>query len=218
MKKLHSFAAIVAASLTLASCGLGTTSQTTNSTDATTAVLGGLLGGGDLQQTGTNILGTVLGSLLGNTTTQQSLTGSWTYSGPKLVFESENILSQLGGQVLSSNLEQKLGTQLEKMGFKAGKSALVLNNDGSCSLTLGTKTLPGTYVYDASSNKMTLNGVLGVGQMTCTVSVQGNQLYMLFDADKLLSVASSLSSKSTSTLGSLISSYSGLKLGWAMTK
>ena len=78
--------------------------------------------------------------------------------------------------------------------------------------------MPGTYVYDASSNKMTLNGVLGVGQMTCTVSVQGNQLYMLFDADKLLSVASSLSSKSTSTLGSLISSYSGLKLGWAMTK
>ena len=211
MKKIHSFAAIVAASLTLASCGLGTTGNTTSSN-------GNILGSDVLQQTGTGILGTILGSLLGNTTTQQSLTGSWTYSGPKLVFESENILSQLGGQVLSSNLEQKLGTQLEKMGFKAGKSALVLNNDGSCSLALGNKTLPGTYTYDSSTNKMTLNGVLGVGQMTCTVSVQGNQLYMLFDADKLLSIATALGSKSTSTLGSLISSYSGLKLGWAMTR
>lgn len=219
MKKLRSFAAIAVASLTLASCGvLGTTGQTTNTTDATTAVLGSILGGGNIQQTGTDILGTVLGSLLGNTTTQQSLAGSWTYSGPKLVFESENILSQLGGQVVSSNLEQKLGTQLEKMGFKAGKSAFVIGNDGSCSLALGTRTLPGTYTYDASSNKMTLNDVFGVGKMTCTVSVQGNQLYMLFDADKLLSVVSSLSSKSTSTLGTLLNSYTGLKLGWAMTK
>ena len=215
------FAAIIAVSMTLSSCGFGTTGNTTASsttgaatTDATAAALGGLLGG----QTGTNVLGTILGSLLGNTTNQKSLVGTWTYSGPKLVFESENILSQVGGQVLSSNLEQKLGTYLEKMGFKAGKSTLTLNSDGSCSLALGTRTLPGTYTYDASSNKMTLTGVLGVGQMTCTVSVQSGQLYMLFDADKLLNIATNLGSKGSSTLGSVLNSYSGLKLGWAMSK
>lgn len=211
MKKILSIAAIVAASLTLSSCGFGTTGTTTNTTATSTAA-------GTLQQAGTNILGTLLGSLLGNTTSQQTLVGAWTYSGPKVVFESENILSQLGGQVLSSNLESKLGTQLSKLGFSAGKSVLTLNNDGSCSLALGTRTLPGTYVYDANSHKLTMTGVLGVGQMTCTVSVQAGQLYMLFDADKLLNVATSLGSKSTSTLGSLIQSYSGLKLGWAMTR
>ena len=206
MKKIKSFAAIVAASLTLASCGLGTTGTTTTDNNSS------------IQQVGGDILGTILGSLLGGTTSQQSLIGTWTYYGPKVVFESENILSQLGGQVVSSNLEQKLGTQLSKMGFSAGKSTLVLNNDGSCTLTLGKQALTGTYAYDNSSNKLTLTSVLGVGQMTCTVSVQGNQLYMLFDADKLLSVATSLSSKSTSTLSSLLQSYTGLKLGWAMTK
>lgn len=207
MNKIKSFAAIVAASLTLASCGFGTTGNTGTTTTTTNAAANA----GDL-------LGTVLSSILGNTTTQQSLVGTWTYSGPKVVFESENILSQLGGQVVSNNLEQKLGTQLQKMGFSAGKSALTLNNDGSCSLVLGNKTLPGTYVYDASANKMTLTGVLGVGQMTCTVSTQSGQLYMLFDADKLLAVATSLSSKSTSSLASILQSYSGLKLGWAMKK
>ena len=207
MKKLRSFAAIVAASLTLASCGLGTTGNTTSNT--TNQVL---------TQTGTDLLGTLLGTLLGNTTTQQSLAGTWTYYGPKVVFESENILSQLGGQVVSSNLESKLGTQLQKLGFTAGKSTLVLNTDNSCTLALGTKAWPGTYVYDASSNKMTLTGVLGMAQMTCTVSVQGNQLYMLFDADKLLAVATSLSSKSANSLSSLLGSYSGLKLGWVMTR
>jgi hypothetical protein len=65
---------------------------------------------------------------------------------------------------------------------------------------------------------MTLTGTFGVGKMTCTVSVQGGQLLMLFEADKLLNVATSISSKSTSTLSSLLNSYSGLKLGWAMTK
>lgn len=209
MNKIHSFAAIVAASLTLASCGLGTTGTTTTNTNTQTSVL---------QQTGTGLLGTLLGTILGNTTNQQSLVGTWTYYGPKVVFESENILSQLGGQVLSSNLESKLGTQLGKMGFTAGKSTLVLGSDKNCSLALGTKSWPGTYVYDSSTNKMTLTGVFGLAQLTCTVSVQGNQLYMLFDADKLLSVATSLSSKSASTLSSLLSSYSGLKLGWVMTK
>ena len=206
MNKFKSFAAIIAASLTLASCGLGTTGTTTNDSNAT------------LQQAGTDLLGTVLSSILGNTTSQQSLVGSWTYYGPKVVFESENILSQLGGQVISSNLEQKLGTQLQKMGFTPGKSALVLGTDQSCSLALGTKSWPGTYVYDPSTNKMTLTGVLGLAQMTCTVSVQGNQLYMLFEADKLLSIATSISSKSASSLSSLLNSYTGLKLGWVMTK
>ena len=207
MKKMIS-AAIIAASLTLAGCGFGTTgtgTSATNTTAQTTEALGGLLG-------------TILGNILGGATNQQSLVGSWTYAGPKLVFESENILSQIGGQVVSSNLEAKLGTQLQKMGFSAGKSTLTFNSDNTCTLTVGSKTLPGTYVYDSSSHKLTMTGVLGVGQVSCTVSVQAGQLLMLFDADKLLAVATSLSSKSTSTLSSLLQSYSGLKLGWAMSK
>ena len=212
-------AAIVAASLTLASCGLGTTGQTTQqTTDATAAVLGGILGNGSLQQAGTSVLGTILGNILGGATTQQSLVGSWTYTGPKLVFESENVLSQIGGQVLSNNLEQKLGTYLEKMGFKAGKSVLTFANDGNCSLTLGSKTLNGTYTYDPSSNRLNLTGMFVTGQLPCTVTVQNGQLLMLFDADKLLSIATAVGSKGSSSIGSLLGSYSGLKLGWAMSR
>jgi len=211
MNKVKTLAAIVAASLSLASCGLGTTAGTTTATGTTAQ-------GTDILQAGTGILGNILEGILGSTTSQQTLIGTWTYSGPKVVFESENILSQIGGQVVSSNLEQKLGTQLSKLGFTAGKSSLALGEDGSCTLTLGKKAVPGTYTYDANSHKLTLSGVLGVGQMTCTVSVQGGQLLMLFDADKLLAVATFLSSKSNSTLGSIINSYSGLKLGWAMKK
>ena len=119
---------------------------------------------------------------------------------------------------MSNNLEQKLGTYLEKIGFKAGKSVLTFDADGNCSLALGSKTLPGTYSYDASSNKLTLNGLFVTGQLPCTVTVQNGQLLMLFDADKLLSIATAVGSKSSSSLGSILGSYKGLKLGWAMTK
>lgn len=212
MKKFKAIAAIIAASLSLTSCGLGTTSST-----STTQATGNILNG-TLQTAGSGLLGSILGSLLGNTTSLQSLAGTWTYSNPKVVFESENVLSQIGGQVVSNSIEKKLGDQLSKMGFTAGKSVLVLNTDNTCSLTLGTKTATGTYSYDSSSNKLTMTGALGVGQVTCTVSVVGNELYMLFDADKLLAIATSLQTKNTSTLSSLLKNYTGLKLGWAMTK
>ena len=212
MKTLKSFAAIAVASLTLASCGLGTTGQTT------TASNGNVLGGDVLQQAGAGVLGTILGNILGSTTTQQSLVGSWTYAGPKLVFESENILSQIGGQVLSNNLEQKLGTYLEKMGFKAGSSVLTFAKDGNCSFALGSKTLPGTYSYDQSSHKLTLTGLFVSGQLPCTVTVENGQLLMLFDADKLLSIATAVGSKGSSSIGSILGSYKGLKLGWAMNR
>ena len=216
MKKINFLAVVLAASLSLTSCGLGLLPAASTAA-STTAATGSLLGN-SLTTTGAGLLGNLLTNLLQGTTSQQSLEGTWTYFGPKVVFESENILSQIGGQVVSNNLEQKLGTQLSKMGFSTGKSVLVLNADNTCTLTIGSKTLPGTYIYDSSTNKLTITGALGVGQVVCTATVQGNQLFLLFEADKLLSVATSLSSKTTSTLSSLLSSYTGLKLGWVMTR
>ena len=216
MKKINFLAVVLAASLSLTSCGLGLLPAASTAA-STTAATGSLLGN-SLTTTGAGLLGNLLTNLLQGTTSQQSLEGTWTYFGPKVVFESENILSQIGGQVVSNNLEQKLGTQLSKMGFTTGKSVLVLNADNTCTLAIGSKTLPGTYIYDSSTNKLTITGALGVGQVVCTATVQGNQLFLLFEADKLLSVATSLSSKTTSTLSSLLSSYTGLKLGWVMTR
>ena len=57
---------------------------------------------------------------------------------------------------------------------------------------------------------------------TCTAAVKNGELYMLHDADNLLSLATKLSSSSKnttlSTLSTLLGSYSGLKLGWTMKK
>ena len=60
--------------------------------------------------------------------------------------------------------------------------------------------------------------LLGVVMLIAACQGQQQQSKTRSDADKLLAVATSLSTKSTSTLSSLLQSYSGLKLGWAMSK
>lgn len=211
MKKKTIFSALVAMSLTLSGCGLSGSSALSGASGTS---------GGTLASAGTSILGTVLTSLLGNTTSQRTIVGTWTYSAPKVAFQSENVLAQLGASVASSKIESTLGTQLQKLGFQAGKTSLTFDADGNCQMLRGGKTYTGTYTYDTSNSVMTIQGALGVAKISPIVSVAGNEMYMLFEVNQLLTVMNTLaaSTSATSTLGSLLSNYNGLQLGWTMTR
>ena len=89
--------------------------------------------------------------------------------------------------------------------------------NGNYTMALGSKTYTGTYTYNTSTSTMTMKGALGVTSLSSTVTVNINEMYMLFSADKILSIASSVSTVN-STLSSLLGNYNGLKLGWAMVK
>ncbi len=215
--------------LSLVSCGMGTSGSTTASnlggtsqTNSTTGtgLTGGLLGNALTGNSGSGLLGNVLSNLLSTKTSESSLVGTWTYSGPKVVFESENVLAKLGGAVASNKVESTLSKYLKKMGMTAGKSTLKLNSDKTCVFTTNGKSVNGTYTYDSNTSKLTITGALGISSHTCTATISGNELHMLFDADKLINIASGLSSGlgTTSTLSTLLQSYNGLKLGWTMTK
>lgn len=223
MKKTFFTAAILAASFCMSSCGTGAgllsggNSATTTSTAASTGLgtLASALTGAS--GSSTSLLGNVLTSLLGNKTSESSIAGTWTYNAPKVVFESESVLAQLGSTVASSKIESSLSSQLKKIGFSAGKSTITFDGKGNYSMALGSKSYTGTYTLDTSSNTMTLTGMLGLTSLTCTVSVAGNEMCMLFGADKVLTMASAVS-KVNSTLSSLLGNYSGMKLGWSMVR
>ena len=114
MKKIFSLASIVVISLSLNSCGgLGTSGNTLGNGALTGNSAGGSLLTSVLTGTGTNVLGTVLNTLLtGSSASSKNLVGTWTYNAPKVVFESNSILAQLGSSVASSKLESTLGNQL----------------------------------------------------------------------------------------------------------
>lgn len=211
MKKIYSLTSTLVLSMMLQGCGTSN-SGTTN----------GLFGGTSASSTTSSALGSVLGTLLNGLTSSDDITGTWTYSGPKIIFESENVLSQLGSAVASSKMESSLTNQLSKIGFKPGKSKLTIKDDNTYIFTVGEKEYTGTYTYDTSSHELVLTGALGLSSYKCLASIKSGELYMLHDADSLLSiltkVSNSAKSSSRSTLSTLLNSYSGLKLGWTMKK
>lgn len=221
MKKNVSIVSALLISLILTSCSIGKAFnyQKNTTTDASNLLTNALAG--NTSESTTDLLGRVLSYLLyGNTISKDNIIGTWKYSSPKVIFESENILAKLGSTIATDKIEQTLSEQLKRLGFTQGKTTLTFNQDNTCSFTYGTRTYPGTYKFDASSNRLTITGALGVGSVRCTACKNGNELYLLFDSNKVLSVLNGISQSSigNSTAASLLSNYKGLKLGWSMTK
>jgi len=221
MKKTFSMVAL-AATLLLSSCGFGTGTSTTSNTN-TNSSLGTALGtallsgatnssSSDLLSSGLSILGNLLGA---NTVNTNTIVGTWTYAQPQVSFESNNVLSQVGGELMGNKIESALGTQLQKIGLKQGVSKFTFDNSGNVTLVVSGKTTTGT--YKLNGNQLTMTGALGLGTITCTVSINSNQLYMLFNANTLFNALTKLGSNNSS-ISSLLSSFNGMKLGWSMTK
>ena len=218
MKRNLIILSVLVFSIALSSCKVVNYQKDTK-TDASSLLDNAL--SGNTSQTTTDLLGRVLSYLLyGNTISQDNIIGTWTYSSPKVIFESENILAKLGSDIASDKIEQTLGNQLSRIGFTKGKTLLTFNSDNTCSFTYGSRTYPGTYKFDASANRLTITDAFGVGNVKCTACKNGNELYLLFDSNKVLSVLNSLSNSpiGNSTAASVLGNYKGLKLGWSMTK
>ena len=218
MKKNLLILSVVLFCILLSSCNAYNYQKNTK-TDASSLIDNAI--SGNTSQTTTDLWGRVLSYLLnGNSITKDNIIGTWIYSSPKVIFESENILAKIGSEVASDKIEKTLGDQLSRIGFTQGKTSLSFKEDNTCSFTYGSRTYPGTYKFDTSTNKLTITGALGVGTVKCTACKNGNELYMLFDSDKVLSILTALSNSSlgNSTASSVLGNYKGLKLGWSMTK
>lgn len=225
MKKIFTLAAIAVATLSLTGCGMAATGADKTLTGAgngsvlgsvASSVIGNNTSNGStassLAATGLNILTNLLG---GGSMNKNSIVGTWTYDEPAVTFESSNMLAQLGGQVASNKIQNTLGSQLGKVGLTKGVSKFTFDDNGNVTMTVGGKTTKGTYTLNG--NTLTMKGALGIASLTCTTTINANQLYMLFDTSTLLSMATKLGA-GNSTLSSLLGNYSGMKMGWKMSR
>ena len=220
MKKQFLSVIAVAATMLLASCGLGTngmpTTGTTSSTGTTEAVT----------SAGVSILNDLLGSLLSKTITERSFIGTWTYQSPEVRFESENLLSKAGGSVMASTIEKNLDSYLGKVGITKGVTTFTFKSDKTYAIQTKGKTIStGTYTYDQSTQMLSMQGTFGLMNQSCLVGMDGTNLCLLYDADKLLAVMNSAASvlgQANNTLGSVASvfgsNYNGMKVGFSLAK
>ena len=161
----------------------------------------------------------VVNAVTGNQTID--MTGTWTYSGSAIEFESDNLLQKAGGAAAAAVAEKKLDEQLAKVGIKDGQVSFTFNADSTFTSTVGKRTMTGTYSYDAIDKVVHLR-YFKLLNMNAKVNCTSTNMDLLFNSDKLLKLIAFISSKSSSTtlktISSLADSYDGMMLGFALKK
>jgi hypothetical protein len=208
MKKLR-FSTIAVAAMMMAGCGTGFTTTTGGSTGSVLGdVLSGVVNGGAID---------AIASIIGATKmTQQSLQGSWKYSGPGCAFTSEKLLAKAGGEVVAAQIKQKMLPTYQTLGLSASNTFVQFNADNTFSASFGGKQFSGTYTFDPSTSKVVLKSLLF--NINCYAKKNTQGIALLFEASKLLNVLQMVSAMSGNatlgTIGDLSKNYDGVRLGF----
>lgn len=183
-------------------------------------ILGGILSGiaGGSGSSVASALSTIFDK--NKVATADELVGTWKYTEPAVVFESNNALKNIGGKVASAAIEKKLQSEFSKFGIKKGQMKMTFDKDGNFTQTLGKQTLTGTYT--TSGKQVVLTYSTGLKQLVGTTQLDGNDLLIVMDVSKLLRYAGSLGrltgNSTISSLGSLLGSYDGMEVGLKLEK
>ena len=166
-----------------------------------------------------NVVETVTG-----TTMKVDVTGTWTYSGTAVKFESDDILKSSAASLASGQIENKLDEYVAKVGIKAGTFSFTFNEDKTFTTTVKGKTFNGTYTISEDYKTISLQygKLFSLKPFTASLSATSSQLDLLFEADKLLELLGKLTATTSNTtlktIGSLASQYDGMQLGLELKK
>ena len=172
----------------------------------------------DLKSILTGVAKAVVGD---KATTSSSIIGTWKYVGPQCQFESENLLAKAGGEVAAKEVEEKMQTVYDRIGMSGCE--YTFNEDGTYSYTLKKRTMSGTYTFNDKEKTITMKGKLGV-KTVAHVTVTGNDMSLVFNADKLMAVLKTITgtvskvNSTAATINSVAGSYDGLMLGFDLKK
>lgn len=164
----------------------------------------------------------------GKKLTVENLQGTWTYVRPAIRLESDNTLKNIAAGVASSEAEKRMKEYCAKVGIVEGIFNYTFQTDSSFTNTLKKGSLKGTYSFDAGQKTLSLHYALGKSRkvtfttLTAEVVLTGEELTLLFNADKLLkflSLVSSVSGNATlQAIQKLAEQYDGMQLGFDLQK
>jgi hypothetical protein len=156
-------------------------------------------------------------------TKPQSIVGVWKYKGAACAFESDNVVAKMGSKVVTDKIEQELDSYCKQAGFNPASSNFIFTAKGTFVNSVGTQKYTGSYTY----NKV--NGALVLNYQQLTVSINGNVIAengitsLLFDANKMMKLVSSMSSntsaeESVKSISAMLNECKGVKVGFKIGK
>lgn len=155
-----------------------------------------------------------------------SLPGTWTYTGAAVSISGDNTISDIAGSAVTSGIEEKADSYLQKIGIRQGAVSFTFNEDKTFTCTVFGMNLNGTWQINDDAKRLTLQygKVMKYLSMTGTLTRTADGCEMLFDADRFLTFIKTAlsyagkSSSSASSLSGLTSSYKGMKLGFKLAR
>lgn len=176
---------------------------------------------------GSGVGGTV-GNLIEGVFTKTNLevkdmVGEWTVDGSAVTFKSDNMLKKAGGVAAAAALEAKLDPYYKQYGLTGG--VMTINNDSTFTFKVKKMTMSGTISKNSDGTfafKFKAFNKISLGSIKTYVQKSGNTLEIMFDANKLKSIVSSVAGISgisiAKTVGSVLDGYDGLCVGFGTTK
>ena len=170
-----------------------------------------------------DILSGVIKSAVGDkATTEFSLIGAWEYVAADCQLKGDNILTNLGSEVATAEVEKKISSIYSMAGLNTLR--FTFNSDKTCTYSVNGRVVKGTYEFDSEAKTVTIKSSLFGAKIKANVVILGSNMSFMFDADKILSVvktitgAASKLNASASTINSLISQFDGLRVGFELKK
>ena len=206
-KTLIAIAAVVAISLT------GSASLSAQSG------LGGLLKNITGNSTVKNVIESVTGISL-----NASIVGNWDFKGSAIALSGEDVTANLAATAAASTLAGQIDPYLAKVGITPGAFKIGFAADSSFAIAYGDKIYSGTYTINGSDITMSFAKGIKLPKISGTASVTSDNLQILFKANSLLkflkklTAATSGSNQTIATINTVIKNYSGMKLGFDLTK
>lgn len=150
---------------------------------------------------------------------ENQIVGTWEYSEPAIVFDSDNLLAKAGAKLAANKLEKKIQEYLTKYGVKPGAMRITFAEDGTFKEQLNGKTISGKWKIENSKLILTYGTIKPV---SITTQVEGKTLLIVTDATQLLNFMKTIGSKSTNanikTITTLMNSIKGMKAGLTLVK
>lgn len=155
----------------------------------------------------------------GKQATKEQIVGTWQYTEPAIVFESDNLLSKAGAALASKKIEKNIQEHLTKYGITPGAVSITFAEDGTFTEKLKGKTVKGKWKIDNSQLILTYGTVKPV---EITTQVEGKKLIIVTETTQLLNMFKTLGSKSSNanikTITSLMNNIKGMKAGLTLVK
>ena len=156
-------------------------------------------------------------------TKPQSIVGVWKYKGAACAFESDNVVTKMGSKVVTDKIEQELDSYCKQAGFNPASSNFIFTAKGTFVNTVGTQKFTGSYTYNKANGALVLNYQQLTVNINGNVSAQNGTTSLLFDANKMMKLVSSMSSSTSAeetvkSISAMLNECKGVKVGFKIGK